>query len=84
MKNNSISKIALKIGKDISENYYGNFSTIDKNANFLYYLVKWTSDRYTFLSYHKIGKYFIKAGELVYYAAYLKPLSNFKKLFTPY
>ena len=36
-----------------------------KNAEIGYYLVKYTSDSYTFKSYHKIGKYIIKAGELV-------------------
>ena len=32
MKNNSISKIALKIGKDISDNNYRSISKIHKNA----------------------------------------------------
>ena len=79
IKQNFIRNIALKIGKDISENYYGKFSTIDKNAKFLYYLVKWTSESYNFQSSHKIVKYVIRASELVCDAVYLNSLANFSQ-----
>ena len=62
IKQNSISNIALNIGKNISDNYYGKFSTIDKNAENQYYLVKCTSGSYTLQSSHKIGIDVIKAG----------------------
>ena len=48
IENHSIRKIALNIGKDISENDYGAILTIEKNAENWCYLVKWTSDGYTF------------------------------------
>ena len=56
-------------------------STIDKNSENGYYPVKWTSDFYTLKSYHNIGRYFIKAGELVFDELYLNPFSNFKKCY---
>ena len=44
-----------------------------------YYIVKWTSDSYTFQSPHKMVKYIIKAGELVCDVVYFNPLANFKQ-----
>ena len=49
-----------------------------------YYLVKLTSASYTFHSYHKIRRYVIKAGELVYDSVYLNIFDNFKQWYTPY
>ena len=49
-----------------------------------YYIVKWTSDSYTFQSPHKMVKYIIKAGELVCDVVYFNPLANFKQWYNPY
>ena len=62
IKHNYIRNVALNIGKDRSDNYYGETSKIDKNAENGYYLVKWTSDSYTFQYSHMIGRDFIKDG----------------------
>ena len=48
--------IFLNIDRDISNNSYANFLIIDKNAENVYYLIKWTSDSYTFKSSHKVGR----------------------------
>ena len=55
-----------------------------KNEEIWYYVFKCTSDSYTFQFSHKIGKGFVKAGELVCYAVYLNPSDNFKQWYTPY
>ena len=39
--------IASNIGIDISDENYGTISTIDKNSESGYYLLKWTSESYT-------------------------------------
>ena len=70
MKHNAISTIDLNIGKNIIDNNYGEISKIDKNAQNKYCIVKCTSDSYTLQSSHNIGKYFIKARDLVCYALY--------------
>ena len=57
---------------------------MDKNAENGYYLDKWISDSYTLQYYHKIGRDFIKASELMYDALYLNPYSNSKQWYTPY
>ena len=49
-----------------------------------YSLVKWTIISYTFKSYHKIVRKFIKVGELVCDAVYLIPVDNIKQLYTRY
>ena len=59
------------------------FQQLKKGKN-RYYLVKWTSDSCTLESSHRIGRYNIKAGELVYDAVYLNPFANFKKWYTPF
>ena len=46
IKQNFISNIDLDICKDISDKDYGEISTIDRNAENGYSLVKWTSDSY--------------------------------------
>ena len=71
IKKNYISNIDLNIDKDISDNDYGSISKIDKNAENWHYLVKFTSDGYTLHSSHKLGKYGIKASELVCDVVYL-------------
>ena len=47
IKYNAGKNIALNIGKDISDNNYGEASTIDKNVENEYYLVKWTGGSYS-------------------------------------
>ena len=79
IKQNFTSNIALNIRKDISDNNDGVISKIDKNAENEYYLVKWTSNSYTLQSSHMIGKYVIKAGELVCDTVYLNSFDNFKQ-----
>ena len=78
-KHNSIGNIYLSVGKDISDSNYGEISTVDKNAENGYYLVKWTSYSYTLHSSHKIFRDVIKAISLVSDAVYLNPFANFKK-----
>ena len=53
-----------------------------ENVNIIFF--NWTSDSYTLHYIHKIGKYLIKDGELVYYELYFNPLTNLKQLYTPY
>ena len=84
MKNNSISNIALNIGKDKSDNNYGSISKIEKNAENWYYLVKWTSGSYNFQYSHNIGRYIINYGGLVCDAVSLNPFVNFNQWYTPY
>ena len=76
--------IDLNIDRGISDRYYGAISTIDKNSESVYYLVKWTIESYIFQLSQKLVKCVIKAGELVCDAAYLNPLDIFKKLYSPY
>ena len=83
IKHNAIRNIAFKIVKDISDNDYGEISTIEKNAENWYYLGKCTSDSYTLQSSHNIGRDVIKVGELVCDAVYLNPFANFNKWYTP-
>ena len=59
-------------------------STIDKNAENWYYLVKWTSGSYTLPYYHSMGENVTKAGYLVYDSFYLNPFANFRQCYTPY
>ena len=72
------------MGKDISDNNYGEASTIDKNVENEYYLVKWTGGSYSQQYFHKMGGYFIKAGELMFETVYLNKFNNFKKWYTLY
>ena len=81
---NDIRNIAFIFCRDISNKDYGTVSTIDKNSESGYYPVKWTSKSYNFKSSHKLGKYVIKAGELVCDSLYLNPLANFNQCYTPY
>ena len=83
-KNNPIRNIDFKIGRDISDNDYGEISTIDKNTENWYYLVQWTSDSYTFQYSHKIGRDVIKAVGLVCDAVYLNSSYNFNQWYNPY
>ena len=53
------------------------FQQLTKNAENGYYPVKLTRFSYTLQSYHKIGRYFIKFGELVCDVVYLNPFCNF-------
>ena len=55
-----------------------------KNVESVYYLVKWTSERYIFQYYQKLGKCFIKASELVCGVLYLNPLANLMQWYTSY
>ena len=64
----------FKIGKDISDNDYVEISTIDKNTENLYYLVKFTSDSYTLQSSHKIGIGVINDCGLLCDAVYLNKI----------
>ena len=41
----------------MSDNNYGAISTIDKNSENGYYIVKWTNDSYNFQYTIKIGIY---------------------------
>ena len=70
--------------RDIIDNKYGEISTIEKNAESGYYLVKWKSESYNLQSSYKWGRYVIKAGKLVCDEAYLNTLANFKHLYTYY
>ena len=79
IKYNNIRNIALNIGKNISDNYYGAISTIDKHAECGYYIVKCTSNIYTFQYYYKIGKYLTNTGELVWDVLYFNQLDNFNQ-----
>ena len=81
---NANRNIYLNIVRSISEKDYCAISTIDKNTEGGYYLVKWTSDSYNFQYSHKLGKYVIKDGELVCDAVYLNPLDNFNQRYTPH
>ena len=45
IKQNAISNIVLNIGKYFSDNDYGQISDNDKSSEYVYYLVKCTSDR---------------------------------------
>ena len=53
---------ALKIGIYISDKYYCEISTIDKNIESGYYIVKWKSESYTLQYYQKLEKDVIKTG----------------------
>ena len=68
----------------ISYNDYGKISTIDKNSENGYYIVKWTNGSFTLQSYNNILINNIKAVQLVCNAVYLNPLSNFKQWYTTY
>ena len=57
---------------------------METNAENGYYLVKWTSESYTFQSTQFLGKYFITAGELMCDAVYLNPLAYFKHWYNIY
>ena len=83
IKQNSIRNIALNIFRDIIDEYYDAISIIDKNIESGYYPVKWSSESYNLQSSHKLGKYLIKAGELVCYSVYFNPLANVNKCYTP-
>ena len=67
IKQNSIRKNASNIDRYISENDYGEMYTIERIENVNIIFFNWTSDSYTLHYIHKIGKYLIKDGELVYY-----------------
>ena len=84
IKWNAIRNIDLNNIRDIIDEYYGTISTIDKNAESEYYIVKWTIESYSFQSSQKLGTYFIKSGGLVCDALHLNPLANFKQWYTPY
>ena len=84
IKQNSIRKIVLDSGKYISDNDYEEISTIDKNAENWYSVVKGKSDSYNLEYYHKIGIDFIKYGDLVCDAVYFNPFANSKQLYRPY
>ena len=84
IKQNSISDIALNIVRYVSEKGQGEISEIDKNLESGFCFVKWTSDSYTLQSSNKLGKYVIKAGDLVFNAVYLNPLANFKSWYSNY
>ena len=62
IKQHVIRNIALNSVRNISDNNYGALSTIHENAENGYYLVKWTSDSYTFQYSHMIRRDFIKDG----------------------
>ena len=47
-----------------------------------YPLVKWKSNSYTLQSFHKIGRYVIKVGELVCNSVYFIPVDNIKQWYT--
>ena len=79
---NAICKIDLNLGKDIIDNDYETISTIYKNSENLYCLVKWISKSYNFQYSRNMGRYVIKYGELVYDAVYLNSLANFKQWYT--
>ena len=74
----------LNIGGDIGDKYYDTISNVSKYAESGYYLIKYTSESCHLYSSQKLGKYVIKAGELVYDAVYLNSLANFKWWYTPY
>ena len=84
IKYNDIRNIALNIGKEISDNHSRAISTIEKNSESGYYLVKCTSGGYTFHSSRNIVKYVIKADELVCDAVYFNPLDTFKAMLPTY
>ena len=84
MKQNDIRNIALKIGRDISSEDYGTISTSDKNSESGYYLVKWTSESYTFQYSRQLGNCFIKAGDFVCDVVYFNKLDNFNQWYNPY
>ena len=46
--------------------------------------MKCTSEIYTSQYSHKLGKYIIKAGELVWDAVYLNPLDNVNQWYSTY
>ena len=50
-----------------------------KNSESGHYLVKCKSESYNFQSCQNLGKYFIRAGELLCYAVYFNPLDNVKQ-----
>ena len=79
-----MSDIALNIYIGISDEYYGAISTIDKNSESVYYLVKWTIESYIFQLSQKLVKCIIKAVMVVCDAAFFNPLDIFKKWYTPY
>ena len=79
IRQNAISNFALNIGVDISDKYYSAISTIDKNLESGYYIVKRIIDIYTLESSNTLGKYFIETDELVCDAVYLNLFTNFKK-----
>ena len=84
IKQNYISNIALNIVRDIRDEDYGTIIIIDKNSESGYYLVKWTSDSYTLQSSHKLEKYGINTGGLVFDALYFNPVANVKHWYTPF
>ena len=84
IKQNDTRDIDLNIGRDISDKDHSTISTIVKNIESGYYLVKWTSGIYTLQLSYKLGKYVIKDDELVRDEVYLNPLRNFKQCYTPY
>ena len=60
------------------------FQQLTKVQQNRYNIVKWTSDSYNFQYSHKIGRYVIKADELVCDVVYLNPFHNFKQWYTTY
>ena len=84
LKQNSISNVALNIGRYISEKYYGAILKTDKNVENGYYLVKWTSDSYILQFYHKIERDIIKDGGFVCGVLYLNTFANFKQWYIYY
>ena len=54
IKHNSISNISLNLERYVSDKYYDSISTIDKNSDSEYYLVKRTSKSYTWQSSQKL------------------------------
>ena len=83
IKHNYISNIALKIGRDIRDNYYGAISTIGKRSVSRYYLVKWTCDSYNYQSFHETVKDVTNYGELECAVVYLNTFATFKQWYIP-
>ena len=69
----------LNIGIYLSHKDSGTISTMDKTAEYGYYLVKWASESYTFQYYQKFGKQVMNAGELACDVLYLNPPARFKQ-----
>ena len=83
-KNDTIRNIALNIGKDIIDNNYGAISSLDKNAEIWYYLVKWRIYSYTLQYYHIMGIYAINYGQFMCHSVYLNSFAYIKQWYTPY